>query len=115
MQNATLPTGTETEHHASSIVTSSRERLEILASELAQTIKLSRRTVRGNPVQTRLRKLDSFIRSAYKYFEEFGKDQVTISHATEWVLDNFYVIEQAIRQVREGMPADYYRRLLMLR
>ena len=111
MQNATLPTGTETEHHASSIVTSSRERLEILASELAQTIKLSRRTVRGNPVQTRLRKLDNFIRSAYQYFEEFGKDQIAVSHATEWVLDNFYVIEQAIRQVREGMPADYYRRL----
>ena len=111
MQSAAMSSGTETEHLAPSTVISSISRLDILALELAQSIKLSHRVAHGNPVQTRLSKLDGFIRSAYHYFEGVNKDKMAISQATEWVLDNFYVIEQAIRQVREGMPTDYYRRL----
>ncbi len=33
-----------------------------------------------------------------------------LSYAAEWLLDNFFVVQQAIRQVREDMPLGYYRR-----
>ncbi|MBU4494603.1 MAG: cellobiose phosphorylase [Acidobacteria bacterium] len=111
MQSAELPSDTETKRFAPSTAASPRERLDVLALELAQSIKLSHRAAHGSPVQTRLKKLDGFIRSAYHHFEEVNKEKIAISQATEWVLDNFYVIEQAICQVREGMPAEYYRRL----
>jgi len=110
MQNANLPHSIETESLVLSTDKSPHKRIEILAQVLAQTLKISRCAERGKPVQSRLKKLEAFIRSAYHYFEGASKT-VTIHHAAEWVLDNFYVIEQAIRQVREGMPVDYYRRL----
>ncbi len=39
------------------------------------------------------------------------KAQVSTSQTAEWLMDNFYVIEQAVRQVEEDLPADYYQRL----
>ena len=111
MQSVESPHGAETESLAPSTVPSPHDGIEILALELAQTLKPSHRAGRGMPVQSRLKKLEGLIRSAYQHFEEASKSKRAIKHAAEWVLDNFYVIEQAIRQVREGMPVDYYRRL----
>ena len=34
-----------------------------------------------------------------------------LSYAAEWLLDNFFVVQQAIRQVREDLPPGYYREL----
>ena len=47
----------------------------------------------------------------YEYFEETSKAQVATSQTSEWLMDNFYVIEQAVRQVEEDFPANYYQRL----
>ena len=88
-----------------------RESIEILALNLAQTLKPDTSIEHGNPVQLRLKDLETFIASAYQHFEGTDKTKAPTHQAAEWVLDNFYVIEQAIQQVREGMPAKYYRRL----
>ncbi len=34
-----------------------------------------------------------------------------LSYAAEWLLDNFFVVQQAIRQVQEDMPLGYYQQL----
>jgi cyclic beta-1,2-glucan synthetase len=34
--------------------------------------------------------------------------------AAQWLLDNYYVVQQALRQVREDMPRGFYRRLPLL-
>ena len=34
-----------------------------------------------------------------------------LSHAAEWMLDNFYLAQQSLRQVREDMPRSFYRQL----
>jgi cyclic beta-1,2-glucan synthetase len=88
-----------------------RDPLEGLAFELARNLRLNPEPRNLDPVPARLKSIESFLRSAYQYFEESGKSQAVVSHAAEWVLDNFYVIEQAVRQVRENLPADFYRRL----
>jgi len=36
-------------------------------------------------------------------------------YAAEWLLDNFHIVDQSIRQVREDMPPSYYRQLPELR
>ena len=111
MPDAPLTSSTGTERAVSSAASSPRGRLEGLATEMARALEPSGQAAGGNPVQVRLGKLESFFRSAYLYFEGASMDQSAFSAASEWVLDNFYVLEQAIRQVREGMPPDYYRRL----
>ena len=38
-------------------------------------------------------------------------DQPVIAKAAEWLMDNAYLIERAVRQVRDDLPPGYYRRL----
>ncbi len=61
---------------------------------------------------SRLRKYRILMQSAYKYFRSGAGEH---SHAAEWVLDNFYIIQRAIRQVQEDMPSGYYRQLPVLK
>jgi len=48
---------------------------------------------------------------AYQHFTKASEADLALSYAAEWLLDNFYVVQQALRQVREDMPEGYYRRL----
>ena len=111
MQTAPSLSGTATEHTASTTAIPAHQRIEVLAVKLAQTLRPTSQTIGKNPVQLGLRKLENFNRSAYHYFENASQEKTPVHHASEWILDNFYIIEQAIRQVREGMPAVYYQRL----
>ncbi len=75
-------------------------------------------TISGNRNRTfnlpaRLRQYRILMQSAYKYFSSSEEEEH--SHAAEWVLDNYYIIQQAIRQVHEDMPGDYYRQLPVLK
>ncbi len=51
------------------------------------------------------------MRDAYQHFAGASEAQIALSYAGEWMLDNFYVVQQALRQIREDMPEGYYRRL----
>ena len=53
----------------------------------------------------------ALLRAAYQYFAQASDVQLAVSYAAEWLLDNFYLVEQALRQIREHMPAGYYRQL----
>src|SRR5215207_4157248 len=63
------------------------------------------------PIPGRLKKLEHFFQLAYNHFEDATKNPVTVSSTSEWLLDNFYVLEQASREVADDLPADYYSRL----
>ncbi|MGE5461770.1 MAG: glucoamylase family protein, partial [Syntrophothermus sp.] len=52
-----------------------------------------------------------FFQAAYAYFETASSSQAPVSIVSEWLLDNFYVLEQALRVVEEDLPPDYYARL----
>ncbi len=44
--------------------------------------------------------------------QRFASDrQLSLSAAGEWFLDNFHVVQEALRQVREDMPAHFYQEL----
>lgn len=62
-------------------------------------------------IPARLKDFLRFFQECYEYFEETNKAQVSTSQASEWLMDNFYVVEQAVRQVEQDLPADYYQRL----
>ena len=62
-------------------------------------------------IPERLKQFTRFFQEAYEYFEETTKAQVATSQTAEWLMDNLYVIEQAVRQVENDLPANYYQRL----
>ena len=90
---------------------SSRDRLEELALDLARILTLANRPNNNDPLPARLKRLGIFLQSAYRYFNESSQKDTNVSHAAEWMLDNFYIVEQAIRQTSENLPPVFYQRL----
>ena len=88
-----------------------RDQHDELALELAKKLA-SCAPKRGNfRIPEQLKNFTEFFQLAYQHFDQVTKTEVSVSHTAEWLLDNFYVLEQAIRHVEEDMPADYYYRL----
>jgi len=91
--------------------------LEDLAHQLAESHRtgtvraVSHRPGRRPLLLDRVEEQEAVLRDAHQYFAKASETQLAVSYAAEWLLDNFYVIQQAVRQVREDMPAGYYRRL----
>ena len=44
-------------------------------------------------IPARLKQFTRFFQECYDYFEETNKAQVSTSQTSEWLMDNFYVIE----------------------
>jgi cyclic beta-1,2-glucan synthetase len=110
VQNSQHNTNTlETESHSS--VFEGVGRLENLARQLAERQTATRHPIRRNPVASRLKELDVLLHEAYHYFAKVSEEDPTLSQAAEWLLDNFYIGQQALRQIREDMPAGFYRQL----
>lgn len=90
---------------------SSAGRLEDLASRLAESHVTSRRPGPGPSLLRHLQVGAAFLRDAYDYLVRESEAEKALSYAAEWLLDNFYIIQQAGRQIHEDLPAGYYRQL----
>ena len=52
-----------------------------------------------------------FFDHAFHYFSQIEHADSTLSYAAEWILDNFSLIQETIRQIREDLPTGYYYEL----
>ncbi|MEX0879489.1 MAG: glucoamylase family protein [Thermoanaerobaculia bacterium] len=89
----------------------STERLEQFAAALAaeQTIYPGRR--RGRRLLPRLRENARVLLQSYGALAEASRVTRSISPAAEWLLNNFYLVEEQIREIREDLPPGFYREL----
>ena len=81
------------------------------AARLAEQHQDVRQDLEPPPLLDRPDVYESLFRHVRDYFGRMSETQRALSYAAEWVLDNFYLIQQALRQVREDMPPGYYRKL----
>ncbi|MBN1814449.1 MAG: hypothetical protein JXA14_21595 [Anaerolineae bacterium] len=88
-----------------------QDRLEDLARQTADARASVRLARRLPSLLDRLQEQEKLLRAAFQYFAQASEVQLAISYAAEWLLDNFYLVEQALRQIREHMPVSYYRQL----
>jgi len=49
--------------------------------------------------------------AAYRVLIEAIKNGRAISPAAEWLVDNFYIVEEQLREIREDLPRGYYHEL----
>jgi len=88
------------------------EHLEERARQLATSHTASRRPGHGKAFLSLLQRQERLLLLAHRYFESVSEEQLGRSYtAAEWMLDNFYVVRQSIRQIRDDMPGSYYRQL----
>ncbi len=62
-------------------------------------------------------RLQSNIRSLRQAYRDIAQETLRgndISPAAEWLFDNFHLIESQLLEIREGLPASYYRSLPLL-
>ena len=85
------------------------ERLEEKAKALAASHTLARTTRGGaRPFLARLDDNAAVLRGAYRRLAEDVHQGAFITPAAEWLLDNFYLIESEIRDVRRNLPRQFY-------
>ncbi len=85
--------------------------LQGLAHRLSGGFSLAEQTTGKPLLLTLLLEHEQTITVAYQQFSSTAQGEMPLSYAAEWLLDNFFVVQQAIRQVREDMPLGYYREL----
>jgi len=89
----------------------SSERLAQFAESLAgeQVVVPGRR--RGRPVLPRLLDNGRALLAAYRAIAAAIREESAISPAAEWLVDNFHIVEDQLREVRDDLPAGFYRQL----
>ncbi|HEY8012841.1 MAG TPA: glycosyl transferase, partial [Dongiaceae bacterium] len=87
------------------------ERLEQHAESLAAAQRVTPRPVAGRPLATRLRDNGRVLLAAYRAIVSATRDNYPITPAAEWLIDNFHIVQDQIREIRRDLPPRFYREL----
>ncbi|HET9479848.1 MAG TPA: hypothetical protein VFO72_10915, partial [Pyrinomonadaceae bacterium] len=86
------------------------ERLEQYAQALAAEHKTVTRKGRAI-LLPRLAENGRILESAYKALVEALREGRAISPAAEWLVDNYHIVEEQLREIRHDLPKSYYHEL----
>jgi cyclic beta-1,2-glucan synthetase len=84
-----------------------------LARELAENAAVGRHRP-GQPLLRRLRENARILRAAHQEVAAAARRQEALTPDAEWLLDNFHIIEEVLRQVHNDLPRGYYAELPVL-
>jgi cyclic beta-1,2-glucan synthetase len=89
----------------------SSERLEQHAASLAAAQQVTRRRPARRSLNARLRDNESVLLAAYRAIGAAVGEGRAITPAAEWLLDNYHLVEEQIREIRADLPPGFYRQL----
>jgi len=89
----------------------SAEKLEQFARLLAKEHKAVDQPKRYRLLRPRLKENGEVLIAAYYSLTNAIREEQAISPAAEWLVDNFHIVEEQIREIYEDLPAGYYREL----
>jgi cyclic beta-1,2-glucan synthetase len=87
------------------------ERLEEHARSLAAAQPVGSIPGFGRSLGARLRSNEKALLAAYRSIAKAVDEGRGITPAAEWVLDNYHVVEEQIREIREDLPPQFYKQL----
>src|SRR6266403_3911736 len=87
------------------------ERLEQYALALAAEHQIAEKPQRVSLLLPRLEENGRKLVAAYQALAESIRAEHVISPAAEWLVDNFHIVEEQVREIREDLPKGYYREL----
>jgi cyclic beta-1,2-glucan synthetase len=87
------------------------ERLEQHAETLAAAQHVTARPEAGYGMRARLHDNARVLLHAYQALADDTRGDRPISPAAEWLLDNFHIVDEQIREIKEDLPPSYYREL----
>ncbi len=87
------------------------ERLEQHAESLAAAQRVTSGTDLGHPLLPRVEDNGRVLREAYRTITAAIQEERWITPAAEWLVDNFFVVDEQLREIREDLPVGFYREL----
>ncbi len=89
----------------------SLERLEQHAESLAAAQTVTEKMSRGRPLIPRVLDNGRVLLSSYRSIARAIQDEHAITPAAEWLVDNFHIVDEQLREIKDDLPAGYYRKL----
>ena len=86
------------------------ERLEQHAESLAAAQTVTDQAA-GRPLISRVADNGRSLLESYRAVARAIKSEHAITPAAEWLVDNFYIVEEQLREIRDDLPPGYYRKL----
>src|SRR4030095_2264461 len=90
------------------------ERLEQHAESLAAAQPVLKGTVRGRPLLPRAQDTGRAPRETYRAGAKAIREERSIVPAAEWLVDNFHIVDEQLREIRDDLPPGFYRELPQL-
>ena len=87
------------------------ERLEQHAASLAAAQGVTQRRSARRSLGARLKQNESVLLAAYRAIGAAVGEGRPITPAAEWLLDNYHLVEEQIREIRQDLPPGFYRQL----
>src|SRR3990170_9030990 len=87
------------------------ERLEQHAQTLAAAQVVTNTPRRGHAIRPRVAENGRVLLESYRALARAIKEERWITPAAEWLVDNFHIVDEQLREIRDDLPADYYREL----
>ncbi|HEY3067578.1 MAG TPA: glucoamylase family protein [Methylomirabilota bacterium] len=85
------------------------ERLEQHAESLAAAQRVT--SGRGRRLLPRVEDNGRALRAAYRVIATAIREERAITPAAEWLVDNFHVVDEQLREIRDDLPPGFYREL----
>jgi len=89
----------------------SAERLEQHAESLAAAQPVTAAPIYRPSLAARLKENEAVLLGAYYAIANAAREGQATTPAAEWLLDNYHLVEEQIREVRDDLPPRYYRQL----
>ena len=87
------------------------ERLEQHAESLARAQSVTRKHSGRGKILGRVKENGRVLSAAHRNITQTIREERAITPAAEWLVDNFYIIEEQILEIIDDLPPEFYRQL----
>src|SRR5213594_117619 len=87
------------------------ERLEQHAESLAAAQRVMSESGQSRRLLPRVLENGRVLRDAHRVIAKAIREERAITPAAEWLLDNFHLVDEQLREIRDDLPPGFYREL----
>ncbi|MGB7946872.1 MAG: glycosyl transferase, partial [Candidatus Binatia bacterium] len=87
------------------------ERLEQHAESLAGAQRVTATPRKGRPLLPRVLDNGRVLLESYRAIAQAIREERAITPAAEWLVDNYHIVDEQLREIRDDLPPGFYREL----
>jgi len=89
----------------------SGERLEQHAESLAAAQRVTPTPRKGHPLLPRVLDNGRVLLESYRAIAQAIREESAITPAAEWLVDNYHIVDEQLREIQDDLPTGYYQEL----